>query len=91
MITWEDYMKITEMIMLRLLRGEEENQEGVKKSEVIQWYLEEKEQELQSIEEMEEQKALIKKVIKKLVKVNFTREICYNEIKFSFFLGTKAS
>jgi DNA replication licensing factor MCM6 len=70
-ITYEKYMGIMTLVLGKLQTVERETGNGIKKSELVQWYLEEMEPDLNSVEELETEKALIGKVLIRLVKVSF--------------------
>jgi hypothetical protein len=49
--------------------------QGIDRDELIDWYLEMKEEEIQDVDELEYEKELVTKVLRKLVKVRSLR--CY--------------
>jgi DNA replication licensing factor MCM6 len=57
------------MFVKRVNEDQEETQDGVEEDELLVWYLEQKENELYTQEDMESERALAKKVLKKVVKV----------------------
>lgn len=68
-ITHDKYMTLQSLIVLHLSQVERETGKGVDRDELIDWYLETKESEVQDVEELEYEKELITKMLKKLVKV----------------------
>jgi len=74
-ITYEKYMGIMTLVLGKLQTVERETGNGIKKSEVVQWYLEEMEPDLNSVEELETEKALIGKVLIRLVKEKCIMEL----------------
>lgn len=62
-------MAILNMLVRRVNEDEMTTGEGVEHEELVTWYLEQKEEELNSVEEAEEEKELARKVIKRMVKV----------------------
>lgn len=68
-ITYDKYMAILNMLVRRVNEDEMTTGEGVEHEELVTWYLEQKEDELNSVEEGEEEKELVRKVIKRMVKV----------------------
>ena len=68
-ITYDKYMAILNMLVRRVNEDEMTTGEGVEHEELVTWYLEQKEEELSSVEEAEEEKELARKVIKRMVKV----------------------
>ncbi|KAI7954689.1 hypothetical protein MJO28_005089 [Puccinia striiformis f. sp. tritici] len=74
-ITYEKYMGIMALVLGKLQTVERETGNGLKKSELVQWYLEEMEPDLNSVEELETEKALIGKVLIRLVKEKCIMEL----------------
>lgn len=68
-ITHDKYTTLQSLIVLHLSATERETGRGIDKDELIDWYLELRESELQDVEELEYEKELITKVLRKLVKV----------------------
>ena len=68
-ITHDKYMSMQALVVLHLTEVERETGRGMDKDELIDWYLESKEAEIQDVEELEYEKELIMKMLKKLVKV----------------------
>lgn len=68
-ITYDKYMAILNLLVRRVNEDEMTTGEGVEHEELVTWYLEQKEDELNSVEEAEEEKELARKVIKRMVKV----------------------
>lgn len=56
------------LIVLKLSEIERETGEGVARPEIVTWYLEQRENEIQTVDELELEKALCEKVISKLIK-----------------------
>ena len=69
-ITHDKYMTLQSLVVLHLSATERETGKGIDRDELIDWYLESKESEVQDVEELEYEKELITKVLRKLVKVN---------------------
>ena len=69
-ITYDQYMSILNLLVRRVNDDEQRDGEGVADDELVMWYLEQKEEELNSEEELEQEKALVRKVIKRMVKVS---------------------
>jgi DNA replication licensing factor MCM6 len=70
-ITHDKWGQLKSLIVLHLSQVEQATGKGVDKEELIDWYLEFKESEIQDEEAIEYEKELITKVLKKLVKVGF--------------------
>lgn len=68
-ITYDKYISIVNMIVSRIADDEAGAGEGVDGEVLIQWYLEQKEEELQGEEDYHREHALAKMVLKKMVKV----------------------
>ena len=68
-ITHDKYMTLQSLIVLHLAAVERETGKGIDRDELIDWYLEMKEEEIQDVDELEYEKELITKVLRKLVKV----------------------
>ncbi|KAM9428090.1 DNA replication licensing factor MCM6-like [Salvelinus alpinus] len=70
-LTFPEYRRISNLLVLHLRRAEEaEEEEELKKSAVINWYLKEMESEIDSEEELVNKKGLIEKVLHRLVHYN---------------------
>ena len=68
-ITYDKYMAILNMLVRRVNEDEMATGEGVEHEELVTWYVEQKEDELESVEQMEEERELVRKVLKRMVKV----------------------
>ncbi|KAM9844902.1 DNA replication licensing factor MCM6 [Aulostomus maculatus] len=67
-LSFAEYQRISNLLVLHLRRMEEaEEEEELKKSSVVNWYLKEIESEIDSEEELINKKGLIEKVIDRLV------------------------
>ncbi|ODH49808.1 hypothetical protein GX48_04036 [Paracoccidioides brasiliensis] len=69
-ITYDKYMRILNILVRRVNDDEANAGEGVEQEDLIVWYLEQIESELNSEEEMEAERALAVKVLKRMVKDN---------------------
>ncbi|TFK94209.1 MCM-domain-containing protein [Polyporus arcularius HHB13444] len=74
-ITHDKYVTLQSLIILHLSQVERETGKGVDRDELIDWYLELKEEEIQDVEELEYEKELITKMLRKLVKDNYLLEV----------------
>lgn len=70
-IEYDKYMAILNLLVRRVNDDEVANGEGVEHEELVVWYLEQKEDELNTEEEVESERALVGKVLKRMVKVCF--------------------
>uniref|UniRef100_H3CR41 DNA replication licensing factor MCM6 n=1 Tax=Tetraodon nigroviridis TaxID=99883 RepID=H3CR41_TETNG len=67
-LSFSEYKRISNLLVLHLRRAEEaEEEEELKKSAVVNWYLKEIESEIDSEEELVRKKSLIEKVLHRLV------------------------
>lgn len=68
-ITHDKYVTLQSLVVLHISALERETGQGIDRDELIDWYLELKESEIQDVEELEYEKELITKLLRKLVKV----------------------
>lgn len=68
-ITHDKYMTLQSLVVLHISATERETGQGIDRDELIDWYLELKESEIQDVEGLEYEKELIMKLLRKLVKV----------------------
>ncbi len=68
-ITHDKYVSLQSLIVLHLSQVERDTGMGMDRDELIDWYLELKEEEIQDVEELEYEKELVTKMLRKLVKV----------------------
>lgn len=71
-ITYEKYTKIMNRLLRRVHEDEVTSGEGVEQEDLIVWYLEEIESELNSQDDLGRERDLATKVLKRMVKVNKT-------------------
>ncbi|KAI0092185.1 mis5 protein [Irpex rosettiformis] len=74
-ITHDKYIQLQSLIIMHLSEVERETQKGLDRDELIDWYLESREEDIQDVEELEYEKELITKMLRKLVKENYLLEI----------------
>ncbi|KAH0840264.1 MCM2/3/5 family-domain-containing protein [Lanmaoa asiatica] len=74
-ITHDKYMTLQSLVVLHISATERETGQGIDRDELIDWYLELKESEVQDVEELEYEKELIMKLLRKLVKDRFLLEV----------------
>ncbi|OAL54356.1 MCM-domain-containing protein [Pyrenochaeta sp. DS3sAY3a] len=70
-ITHDKYIAMRNMFVKRVNEDQEETQDGVEEEELLIWYLEQKENDLETQEDLEKERALAKKVLKKVVKEQY--------------------
>jgi DNA replication licensing factor MCM6 len=69
-ITYDKYMQILNTIVRRVNDDQTAAEDGVEEEELLVWYLEQREQELETQEDLEQERALAKKVLRRMVKVS---------------------
>lgn len=67
-ISYDKYQMIKSLVVMRLSEMERETGEGVSRPEIVTWYLEQRESDIQTVDELEEERTLVEKVITKLIK-----------------------
>ena len=68
-ITYDKYMSILNILVRRVNDDQRAAEDGVDEEELLMWYLEQKEADLETQEDLEAERALAKKVLKRMVKV----------------------
>lgn len=69
-ITYDKYMKILNLLVRRVNEDESKTGEGVEQEDLLVWYLEQMEDELNSEEDIERERDLAVKVLKRMIKVS---------------------
>lgn len=69
-ITHDQYMTLQSLVVFHLAEHERETGQGIDRDDLVDWYLEMKEEEMEDLDALEHEKELFTKVLKKLVKVN---------------------
>lgn len=87
-ISHDKYMTLVSLVVMYLSEKERETGKGVDKDDLIDWYLESKEDEIGDVEQLEYERELITKVLKRMVKVSTTSS---NERQRTDLLDRKAS
>lgn len=72
-ITYDRYMQILNLLVRRVNEDELTTGQGVEEEELVMWYLEQREEEMDDEQELDDEKVLVKKVIKRMVKVCVSR------------------
>jgi DNA replication licensing factor MCM6 len=75
-ITYDQYMSIQTLILLHLADCERTTGKGMNRDDLIDWYLEQKEKDINTPEELEYETELIGKVLNKLVNVRVCSRSC---------------
>lgn len=73
-ITYDRYMSILTALVKRI-NADEMTGKGVEEEELVTWYLEQREDVLGSVEELEGERKLVEKVLKRMVKDNVVMRI----------------
>ncbi|KAB8204247.1 MCM2/3/5 family-domain-containing protein [Aspergillus parasiticus] len=74
-ITFDKYMKILNLVVRRVNEDESTSGEGVEEEDLIVWYLEQIESELENEEDLQRERSLAVKVLKRMVKDNILMPI----------------
>lgn len=74
-ITYDKYISILNMIIKRLKEEERQDAEGMEEEHLVQWYLEQKENEILTEDALIAENSLVRKVLKKLVKDHYIMEL----------------
>ncbi|MCJ1264663.1 MCM DNA helicase complex subunit mcm6 [Lobaria immixta] len=69
-IEYDKYMAMLNLLVRRVNEDEVQNGQGVPHDELVVWYLEQKEDELNTPAELEQERELVGKVLKRMVKDN---------------------
>lgn len=70
-ITYDKYMSILNLLVRKVNAEETRTGEGVEGEELVVWYLEQKEDDFESQDDVEAERELVGKVLKRMVKVCF--------------------
>ena len=68
-IKYDDFVAITNLIVNRINEDEASEGQGIAEDELVQWFLEEREETIHSEEQLHSEKDLLKKILKRLTKV----------------------
>jgi hypothetical protein len=86
-ITYDKYMKVMNILVRHINEEELTTGEGVEGNDLVQRYLEQIEEELQSVEQHDAEAVLVKKVIKRLIKVCFYGSLSGLDRKLIYEIG----
>ena len=78
-IKFDDYIRIHNLLLHRVSQDQETAEDGVEEEDLLVWYLEQIEESLQSQEDLDTQRGLAKKVLRRMVKVGAPFEQSYQE------------
>lgn len=68
-ITHDRYEQLKSLVVYYILESEKATHHGKEREELVDWYLESREEDIHSVEELDYEKELFLKVLKRLVKV----------------------
>ncbi|KAG6832178.1 hypothetical protein H0H92_004909 [Tricholoma furcatifolium] len=74
-ITHDKYTSLRDLIVYHVAESEKQTGHGIDRDELVDWYLEVREDDIQDVDELEYEKELITKMLRKLVKDNYLMEI----------------
>ncbi|RXW24709.1 hypothetical protein EST38_g1197 [Candolleomyces aberdarensis] len=74
-ITHDKYLQLQGLIIMHLTAHEKATGKGMDKDELIDWYLESMEEEFENVDQIEYERELITKMLRKLVKDNYLIEV----------------
>ncbi|CEH16397.1 dna unwinding-related protein [Ceraceosorus bombacis] len=75
-ITFDKYNEMLNLLVLRVAEVESiPGSDGAKRSEVVEWYLEQRESEIETVEQLNEERTLVTKVLARLVRDQYLLEI----------------
>ncbi|KAF2121351.1 MCM2/3/5 family-domain-containing protein [Lophiotrema nucula] len=74
-ITHDKYVAMRNMFVRRVNEDQSATEDGVDEEELLVWYLEQKEGEMETQEDLEKERALAKKVLRKVVKEQYLMQI----------------
>lgn len=84
-ITYDKYMKILNLIVRRVNEDESMSGEGVEQEELLVWYLEQIEAELNTEDDLQRERELAVKVLKRMVKVSIPLNMSFSpQISINF-------
>ncbi|KAF2265822.1 MCM-domain-containing protein [Lojkania enalia] len=74
-ITHDKYVSMRNLFVKRVNDDQTSTEDGVEEEELLVWYLEQKEAEMETQEDLEKERALAKKVLRKVVKEQYLMQI----------------
>ena len=72
-VTYDKYMSILNTMVRRVNDDQTSAEDGVEEEELLVWYLEQREQEIETQEDLEAERDLAKKVLRRMVKVSLLK------------------
>jgi len=89
-ISFEEYKSVSNLLLMYMRREENRSEstgvesEGLKRSQIVEWYLNEIGDDIESEQDLLEKKVLVEKIIDRLVKVKFIYLFIYSVRKQRF-------
>lgn len=74
-ITHDKYVSMRNLFVKRINEDQAATEDGVEEEDLLIWYLEQKESELETQEDLEKERELAKKVLKKVCKVSYITDL----------------
>lgn len=78
-ITHDRYIEMLNLLVMRVNEMEKATGSGINRRDLIQWYLEQRESEIETLEQLEEERELAAKVVVKLIKDQYFIELRNDE------------
>jgi len=78
-ITYDRFMEMMNLVVLKVHEVETETMEGYLRSEMIEWYLEQREDQIESMDQLDDERELINKVLNKMIKDEYLIELRGNQ------------
>ena len=82
-ISYERYMELANMIVLYVNDVETRTLQGVREESLVEWVLEQRENEIESVAQLAEERALVARVIKRLIKDRYLVRLPVDETRRS--------
>lgn len=78
-VTYDKYISVVKLLVNRINEEETEKGEGMDADTLVQWYLEEKEDEMDTEEDYNNEMSLVRKIIKRMVKVCLFQGVVFHD------------
>jgi DNA replication licensing factor MCM6 len=74
-LTYERYMEMMNLIVMRVRDAERATEQAMARDALVEWYLEQREGDIETMEQLAEERELTRKVLRQLVKDQFLLEL----------------
>lgn len=74
-ITYDRYLSMLNLLLLRVSSLERSTLRGVRRDDLVQWYLEQREADINTVAQLEQEQDLTERVIKRLIKEQYLLEM----------------